>query len=327
MVGLALVALVVALVGGAGRGPTPGASSGGAESLPPGISTSSPRPIGSSVVRPPTSAPGPGASGEPGPIPAFGHVFLLVMENKRYDQVIGSSAAPYLNDLANRYALATADTAVSHPSQPNYLALWSGSTQGVTDDGVHDITAPTLADQVEASGRTWHVAAENVPLGCYRGATAFGGEDGSGSYARKHEPAISFTSVSSDSTRCGQITDFRHFDPTEGNLWLIVPNLCDDTHDCPIGTGDAFLRRFLPTILDSPAFADGVLFITWDEGSGSAGGGGRVPLVVVSPRSLWVGTSDTPHDHYSILRTIETAWGLPCLANACGANDLRELFR
>ncbi|HYL41691.1 MAG TPA: alkaline phosphatase family protein, partial [Candidatus Binatus sp.] len=124
-------------------------------------------------------------------IPAFGHVFVLVMENKGFGAVIGNPVAPYINGLADRYGLATAYTAVSHPSEPNYLALWSGSTQGVVDDGIHDFASgATLGDQVLASGRSWHVAAENVPLGCFRGSSASGGEDGGGTYARKHEPAI-----------------------------------------------------------------------------------------------------------------------------------------
>lgn len=321
LVGLAFVALLVGLLVRPGTGSSPieasGASPGASGgSLGLGSSASGSSPLGSI---------GPEAS--PAVIPAFAHVFVLVMENKAFDQVIGSPAAPYLNGLASRYALATGYTAVTHPSQPNYLALWSGSTQGVLSDATHDLTGRTLADEIEASGRTWRVAAQNVPLDCYKGSTASGGEDGPGTYARKHEPAISFTSISGNPSRCASITDLSHFDPNAGNFWLIVPNLCNDTHDCSVATGDAFLRGFLPMILDSPAFSDSVVFVTWDEGVGGAGGGGRVPLLAISPRSLGVGTSSVAHDHYSLLRTIEDAWGLPCLANACRANDLRELFR
>ena len=96
---------------------------------------------------------------------------------------------------------------IAHPSQPNYLALLSGSTQGVLDDSVHTVSAPSLFDQLETAGKTWRVAAENVPDGCFDGATAEGGRDGPGTYVRKHDPAISFPSISGDPARCASIGD------------------------------------------------------------------------------------------------------------------------
>src|SRR5207302_6410287 len=134
-------------------------------------------------------------------------VWLIVMENRSYSQVIDDGDAPFINALAARYGLATDYHGVARPSQPNYLALISGSTQGVSDDGVHDLDAKTLLDQLEAAGHSWHVYAENVPAGCYRGATARNGPDGYATYARKHEPAISFLSISRDPARCGRVTN------------------------------------------------------------------------------------------------------------------------
>ena len=125
----------------------------------------------------------------------------------------------------------------------------------------------------------------------------------------------------------GDVTDFSHFDPTAADFEMVIPNLCNDMHDCSVATGDAFLRSFVPRITDSPAFADSVLFITWDEGTSSEGGGGHVALVATSPLAPPGRTSGKAHDHYSLLHTIEEAWGLPCLSNACGANDLADLFR
>jgi hypothetical protein len=262
------------------------------------------------------------------PVPNFGHIFVIVMENEEQTSIIGNSSAPYINSLATQYGQASNYTAVSHPSEPNYLALWSGSTQGVTDDAVYNFTSgSTLADEIAASGRTWHVAAQNLSLGCYTGATAAGGEDGAGTYARKHAPAISWTSVSGDPTRCANITDFSHFDPNLGNFWFIVPNLCNDMHDCSIATGDTFLKGFMPTILKSAAFADSVVFLTWDEGTTTIGGGGKVATIVISPFGKTAFVSSTSHSHYSLLHTIENAWGMPCLASACAANDLREFFK
>ena len=316
-----LVAALVVVVSLAGRPAGPGESPAAA------VPSASP-----SLTTAPTSARSPTAAAPAGPsarpVPAFAHVFVVIMENKEGDSVVGSPSAPYINSLAERYGLATDYLAVAHPSQPNYFALWSGSTHGVTDNGVHDFaTGQTLADQIEAAGRSWHVAAQNVPLGCHTGTTASGGVEGPGTYVRRHEPAISWRSVSEDPSRCANITDFSHFDPAAGDFWLIVPNLCNDMHDCPVSTGDAFLEGFLPRILDSAAFTDGVVFLTFDEGTSDAGGGGRVATLVISPLARSGFRSPLRHDHYSLLRTIEVAWDMPCLANACDANDLREFFR
>jgi phosphatidylinositol-3-phosphatase len=262
-------------------------------------------------------------------VPGFSHVYLIVLENREYSQVIGSADAPYLNSLAQKYGLATAYNAVTHPSQPNYVALVAGSPLGVTDDANHEVSGPNLFDQIEAAGKTWSVFAENVPLNCYTVATAADGEDGPGTYARKHEPAISFPSIQTNSSRCARITDFTHFSPSAADFELIVPNLCHDMHDCSIQAGDSFMRGFVPKILQSAAWQrGGVLFITWDEGTSGEGGGGRVPLLVISNQLVSSGfQSATPHSHYSLLHTVENAWGLGCLQNTCAANDLREFFR
>jgi hypothetical protein len=318
VIAFALAALPVLAASQAGRGAV--ANGPGAAGARP---THKPKPTATAAATPsPTTSP------VPSTVPNFAHIFVILMENEEATAIIGNSAAPYINSLANQYGLASNDTAVRHPSEPNYLALWSGSTKGVTDDGVYNFsTGTTLADQIEAAGRTWHVAAQNVPLGCYAGATASNGPDGTGTYARKHEPAISWTSVSGNPTRCANITDFSHFDPTAGSFWFIVPNLCNDMHDCSIATGDTFLKGFMPKILTSTAFANSVVFLTWDEGATATGGGGVVATIVISPFGKPAFVSSTSHSHYSLLHTIENAWGMPCLVNACSANDLREFFQ
>jgi Phosphoesterase family. len=275
----------------------------------------------------PTPSPSPTPTG--GGLASVKHVFVILMENEEASSIIGNAAAPYINSLAATHGLATNYTAVAHPSEPNYLALWSGSTQGVTDDGVYNFgSGTTLADQIEASGRSWHVAAQNVRQSCYTGASASGGEDGTGTYARKHEPAISWTSVARNPARCANIVDFTHFDPNLGNYWFIAPNMCNDMHDCSIATGDAFLASFMPKILASAAYADGGLIVlTWDEGSSRTGGGGKVVTIVLSPLGKAGFSSATAHTHYSLVRTIEDAWSMPCLAHACSANNLSEFFK
>jgi phosphatidylinositol-3-phosphatase len=326
-IGVLVVALAAFLLFAGSKG-----AGGRVEPTGPGATSAQSTPVlkpTSSLASTSTAGPTPVPTTSPmaSNLPSFAHVFVVLMENKEAAAIIGNSEAPYINGLANQYGLASNYTAAGHPSEPNYLALWSGSTQGVNDDGVYSFaTGTTLADQIESSGRTWHVAAQNVPLGCYTGATASNGADGTGTYARKHEPAISWTSVSRNPTRCANITDFSHFDPAVGNFWFIVPNLCNDMHDCSVATGDAFLKGLMPKILTSSAFANSVVFLTWDEGSTTTGGGGKVATIVISPLGKPAFVSATSHSHFSLLHTIEDAWGMPCLANACSANDLREFF-
>ena len=259
--------------------------------------------------------------------PALGHVWVIVLENKAFEQVIGSSDAPYLNELAGTSGLATDYLAVTHPSQPNYLALFSGSTQRVTDNEPHDIDAANLAEQLDAAGRSWHVYAENVPPDCFTGVTAEGGADGPGTYARKHDPAISFTSISEDRAACSNIGPLTGFDPGAADFNLIIPDLCHDMHDCPTADGDAWLRDFVPRILESAAWRDGgALFVTFDEGLDSSASPNRVATIVSSPLVRPGTTSAVPHTHYSLLRTIQDGFGLDCLEESCSANTLGELF-
>ena len=254
-------------------------------------------------------------------LPSFNSIYVIVMENKEYGSVVGNPQLPYINSLIAQYGLATNYDAVTHPSQPNYLALLSGSTQGVTDDGVHEVNGPNLLDQIEAKGRTWRVYEQNLPGGCFTGATASGG------YARRHDPAMSFTQISGSPSRCANITDLTNFDPNAANFEFIVPNTCNDMHNCGAPEGDRFLKSFVPGILASRAWKQGgVLFIVWDEGTSNLGGGGRVPLLVISNQVAAGFKSALPHNHYSLVRTIEDAWGLGCLNHACTANNLAEFF-
>jgi acid phosphatase len=262
-------------------------------------------------------------------VPAFSHVYLIVMENKEYPSIVGSSHAPYINALIRRWGLATNYHAVAHPSEPNYLALFGGSTFGVRDDGTHNLGNRNIADQLAAHGKTWQVYAQDLPARCSTSSIAWGGVDLvglAGYYVRKHEPAISFTDISHDATRCAQIAPLASFSPTAADFELIVPNTTNDMHDGSIAQGDAFLRAFVPRITSSAAFANSLLVITWDEGSTSLGGGGHVATIVISPHVRAGARSGLSHTHYSTLRTIEDAWGLGCLSATCQANDLREFF-
>jgi hypothetical protein len=269
------------------------------------------------------------------PMPAFDHIYVIMMENKEYPSVVGDGSAPYLNHLIQQYGSATNYTGVAHPSQPNYNALWSGSTGGITDDDNHDLTGTTVADQLEAAGKSWMVFAENYPASsgapsCYTDATAKDGPDGSGTYARKHNPAMSFTSVNQNAQRCAEhITDFSHFDPAAANFNLIVPNLCHDMHDCPVSAGDSWLQNWLPShILNTSTWnqTNSAVIITWDEGTSPTGGGGHIPTIIISKQTPAGYVSATPANHYTLLRTIEDAFGLGCLQASCTNGNLAQFF-
>jgi len=261
--------------------------------------------------------------------PWFEHAYLIVLENHGSASIVGNPQAPYLNGLIASYGLATDYTAVAHPSQPDYLALVSGSTWDVQDDASHDLSGQTLFDQIEQHGRTWHVYEQDYPGGCFTGAQASGPVDLvglPGAYVRKHDPAISFTSISGSRARCANITSLASFDAGAADFEMIVPNLANDMHDRSIRQGDEFLAAFVPRILSSAAFAHGALFITWDEGTGSANGGGRVPMIVVRPGMTPGFRSYATHTHRAFPRTVEDAWGLGCLPQTCHVTDLGQFF-
>jgi hypothetical protein len=263
------------------------------------------------------------------PVPAQSPIVVIMLENKTEADVHDATDAPYLKHLLAAGAEMIDYQAIAHPSQPNYLALFSGSTQGVFDDDLHDIDAPTLADQIEAAGKTWRMFAENYPGNCSLAATASGGPDGDGTYARKHVPALSFRSITATPSRCANVQPLGSFTPDAANFIWVVPNLCHDMHDCPIASGDRWLASFVPKILEAPAFqpgGHGLVVVTFDEGRGNDGNA-EVVTVLLGP-DVRAGTkSDIAHSHYSVLRTIETSLGLPCLADACEANTLGEAFR
>jgi hypothetical protein len=284
-------------------------------------------PVGGAVGAPPSPA--------PAAAPSFSHVFVIVMENHEYNSVIGSPAAPYTNGLVSSYGLATNYYAASHPSLPNYLALTAGSTFGVASDCTTCfVSATNIADQVEASGRSWKAYMEDMPVPCYMGPS-------SGNYAMKHNPFMYYNDIRNNPARCAaHVAPFTQFwgDMSSGRVpdfvW-ITPNMCNDTHDCPVGTGDAWLRNVVPTITGSAAFRNGgVLFITWDEGSTNAGccsgsWGGHVATLVIAPNANSGFRSGAAENHYGLLRTIEDGFHLGHLAAAGWASNLplREYFR
>jgi phosphatidylinositol-3-phosphatase len=263
---------------------------------------------------------------------ASSHVAVIVMENHEFGSVIGSRAAPYTNRLARRYGLATASFGVRHPSLPNYLALTSGSTHGITSDCTGcSVAARNIADTVQAAGLSWKAYLEDLPRPCFTGAS-------SGDYAKKHNPFAYYVDIASRPQRCRREVPFGRLsaDLRRGRLpayAFVAPNLCHDTHDCSVATGDRFLRRVVPSLLRGLG-PHGFLVVTYDEGASDAGccggsAGGRIPTIVAGPDVRRGARDARPVDQYGVLRTIESALRLPLLGASAdrGHGDLRALFK
>jgi phosphatidylinositol-3-phosphatase len=265
----------------------------------------SPSPTPSPHAQPtPTPVPDPPAAPDPT------HVFVIVLENRTSDQVMGD---PYISKLATDYGAATNYRGVSHPSLPNYLALTSGSTWGIHDDGFHALPAGGLGSQLTAAGISWRAYMEGMTNGCFRSPYP---------YALKHNPFAYY-----GSTCPPQVVPFTQFaGDMAGNVprmvW-ITPDLCHDGHDCSNATVSNWLAQTVPVILASDAWQDnGVLMITWDEGYDNA----NSVLTLVIRQNPALHRSNQPYDHYSLLATIEDQLGVPRLGQAAQATPMNDLI-
>ncbi len=279
-----------------------------------------------------TPSPTPTPTATPRPlVPNFAHIIILVFENREFGFVIGNNQMPNYNCWAGEYTLLTQYYAITHPSLPNYIALLGGDTFGIdrTCSGCF-VNAPSLPDQIEASGRKWKGYFEDMPRPCYVGDTDI--------YVQKHNPFIYFDPIRLDEGRCPRsvvpLTEL-DADLAAGPLpdfIFIVPNQCNNAHDCDLPIADAWLGYWVPklmAVLDPKADTEPYLIVlTWDEGQGNhsccglpAEAGGRVATVLISPLAKNGFQDDTPYTHYSLLKTIEEAWGLPYLGHAAEANN------
>jgi phospholipase C len=250
------------------------------------------------------------------------HVIWIWMENKPFDQVIGSRAAPTMNRLARRCGLATRYDGVAHPSLPNYIAATSGGTWGIADDrppADHPVSHESIFDQLATRGRTWRSYEESMPGDCVRASAAL--------YFVKHNPAVYYERGRRNCSRWDvPLAPSFARDLRRDRLpafAFVTPNACNDMHDCSLATGDAWLARWVPRIVGSRAYRSGstVLMITFDEAEGSTS---RVPTIVVSPSTRQGTRSNARFDHYSLLKTTEQLLGLPLLARA-GAADTKSM--
>jgi len=305
-----------------------------------------------------TSAPSGAASHA---VPHYDHVFVIVEENHGFHDVIANPAAPNLNALASRYGLATNYYGVTHPSEPNYVALLGGGTFGVADDNpyyLNTVHRGSLISQLDHAGISWKAYLQGVPHAGYQGicypAFCNGDPDKDPLYVSKHDGIQNFTTSrnAADWSRQVPIGQLRA-DLRSGavpSFGYVIPDECHDQHGDPpycvdsgtpggtqdqrlVATGDHYLGSLVSTITGAPFWARGnnAVVITYDEGNDNAGccgrtaQGGKVATVVVTshgPRHL---TDPAPYSHYSLLQTIQSSFQLGCLAATCDTTDVQPM--
>lgn len=244
--------------------------------------------------------------------PSIRHVIVVVLEN---EDATRAETQPYLHELASRGAVLRNYHALTHPSQPNYIAMVAGSAFDVRTDGAVVLDARHIGNLLEDKGLTWKTYAEGYPGGCFLGRTA--GWMFFGQYVQRHVPFLSFKNVRTDPERCARVVPASVLDDdvangTLPNFALYVPNDSNNGHDTGIGKADRWLRQRFEPLLRDPKFADGTLLvITFDEGSDA--GPNIVYTILVGAGVRPGAVSNAWYDHYSLLRTIEDIFKLGTL--------------
>ena len=252
-----------------------------------------------------------GGLGPPAPAPPPKHVFVIVMENKSPQEALSGT---FTASLAATYREAANYRAVAHPSVPNYLAMTSGSTWGVTDDSYHVLPAQDIGDQLTQARVSWRAYMEALgSAGCLDSPVPYDPGHNPFAYYGGRCPAnvVPLTSLAADLSGTTPLFSW------------ITPDMCHDEHSCSVSVGDDWLRQAVGMITGSRAWTEGgVLFVVWDEDDGSADN--RVLSLVVAPNQSHR-VSNQQYTHYSLLATIEDLLGVGRLGNAVGATAMSDL--
>jgi acid phosphatase len=253
-------------------------------------------------------------------VPHAQHVLVVIMENHAYDTV---RVLPYTASLIATSSSFAFSFAVSHPSQPNYLALWGASTMGVTNDNCPSPGSPytteNLGHACEAAGLEWKAYSEGLPA---VGSSVC--NYGSPSYARRHEPWTDWSNLTH--TNEVPFTQFA-LDSTAGalpTLAYVVPNNCDNTHDCSTTTGDNWLAANLPGMIRAVG-PNGLVILTWDEDDGSHGN--HILTVFAGPLVRPGYVSNRTITHYTLVRTICAALGLTAFGSAATDSAVTDVWK
>ena len=265
-------------------------------------------------------------------IPTPTKVVIVIEENHSFSQIIGSVgsaqdlAAPTINAWARTGALMTQSFGVTHPSQPNYLALFSGSTQGITDDSVHPrFSGANLGSELIAAGKTFVGYSQGLPSN---------GSDvaSSGAYQRKHNPMTQFTNLltAGSNAAVNKIFNVANFPILAGtdysflpNVSIVVPDQINDMHDGTITQADTFLNNNLSAYKQWASANNSLLIITWDEDNGLSSN--RIPTIFFGPMVVTGNYSETIN-HYNILRTIEDMYGTTHAGAAATATPITDIW-
>ncbi|MFY9643777.1 MAG: alkaline phosphatase family protein [Terriglobales bacterium] len=262
-------------------------------------------------------------------LPTFKNVFIVLEENADYDSVIGSASMPYLNSLATTYGLATEYYSNTHPSIGNYFMLTTGEIVTNNDDYTGTVKIDNVVRHLLTAGKTWKAYEESLPYAGYTTPDV-------GEYARRHCPLSYLSDVIDSKTEILNLVPFTQFatDLRSGSFpdySFITPNLCNDAHDCPLATADAWLKTNIAPLIKSTAFQDGgLLIIVFDESADDdTHGGGRIAWVAVSPEFSKAGyKSTTLYQHQNTLRLMMQGLGLSTYpGKAKSAANMAEFFK
>lgn len=271
----------------------------------------------SSTVGVPTSAPTIRSALSPsvGTVAPPAHVVVVVEENHSAGEILGNAKAPYFNRLAGQGADLTNFHAITHPSEPNYVGLFSGGTHGLTGDSCpHSFHGPNLGSELRAAHRTFVGYSEDLPRTGYLGCTH-------GHYARKHAPWTNFGNVPASSSQplTRLPTNFTRL-PT---LSFVIPDLDHDMHDGTVGQADGWLKQHLGAYASWARTHNSLLIVTWDEDDHSQGN--RIPTFAVG-QHVRHGRDSTPADLYSLTRTIQTLYHLPPVGQTAHRKPITSLW-
>lgn len=252
-----------------------------------------------------------------GAVPHYAHIVIVFEENHSYSQIIGSSSAPYINSLASSNVLFTNSHAITHPSEPNYMAFTSGSTYRLTSDACPFSTShANLGSELIAKGDSYSDYSESMPSQGSEVCT-------SGLYARKHNPAANYTDLPASSNQTW--TQF----PSSANyaslptVSFVDPNLNDDMHNGTVAQGDTWLKNNMSSYVTWAASNNSLLIVTWDENDGSAG---NQIATIFAGANLKPGQYSEKITHYTVLRTIEAAYGLTALGKSAKVSPITDVF-
>lgn len=248
-------------------------------------------------------------------LPKPDHIVIVVEENHSFSEIIGSDQAPYINSLVKKGALMSRSFAVTHPSQPNYLDLFSGSDHGITDDSCpHKIAAPNLANELLATNLTFSGFCQSMPKQGYKKCTG-----SNGLYVRKHNPWVNFVDVPNESNL--PFTSFPSNLAKLPTVSFVIPNIENDMHSGTIRQADSWLKKKINPYVLWTKKHNSLLVLTWDEGTNND----HIPTILVGPM-VKPGEYNQIINHYNVLRTILDMYGLKHIGNTANAPAIFQIW-